>query len=920
MSGTWRIKHRLLALALLPAVAVAVVLTVYWSVVKIQQLEESMVARGNTIVGFLAPAAEYGVISGNRAFLRSASSRVRSEPDLVSIRITDEHGNLLYTYVQDLRPGGRLHGLSGLLFGHGVRDYEAPITLSSLEGYDGVSGLEGGGTDTAPQVIGHVRISLSTVPTAVTQTEWILRSVVIILVLLAVTAIVARRLESPLSGPLEEMAEAVHRIGRGDLEARVQSRGGGELDQLADGINNMARNIGRSHARMTERVQASTRDLQEQIKLIDEKNRALTIARTQADEANLKKSRLLANISHELRTPLSAIQGYSELLAQHGNLDERQESWLSIINTSSRDTLKLVNDLLDVSRLESGRIGIQRTEFELNQCLSEVIGICRRSPHGRTVDVTLVMEPETPTRIHSDKLRFKQVITNILSNALKFTLDGRVHVHTRLRQTDGRRQLEIGVRDFGPGIDPEELPHIFEPFFQSRDPDRARRGGAGLGLSITRGIVKLLGGQVLVDSTPGSGSLFTVLLPLTDADVPLPTPTLPAAVASVFVWSDESEIRRALLETLEVLRLPAQACKDLDDYLKRLGGHAQSIGIIWVRQLAPGEAANLKTRGPVLARTLLARSVSLGERLTSDLATHGAHLIPLTLSVGALNRAIQDMMRPATPAEHPKRLTEPGASRSRLEGYTFLVADDNAVNRRLLTEFLQRHGGRVTQAEDGDSAVSAYASNPPDLVFMDVHMPVKDGIAALEEIRASDAGARIVAVTADLRPETHISLLQHGFDRVLYKPVSEADLLSCVEGAPVVNTPSRRRAPAEFDTNQPVHDEDVALQRAGGNPRLARDMLQMLIRDVQRVRAHLDETPARGAVLLEMVHRIHGGARYCGTLRLAACSQALEMALKGRQADRAASLRSVWTAEMDTLLAQADTLLASLDRSAADAD
>lgn len=919
MRRLWRIKHRLLALALLPAIGVGLVLTVYWSMVKVQEIDARLVTRGNTIVGFLAPAAEYGVISGNRAHLRSASVRARDEPDLVSIRISDRDGNLLYTYVQDPQPSQRLHTLSGLLFGHSVRHFQQPILLSSLEGFEDIAGFGFKEPDDPQRFIGEVSVTLSTIPTAIAQTEWVLRSMLLIVGLLGLAAVVAHRLERPISRPLEEMAETVHRVGRGDLEARVPPHGG-ELGVLADGINNMVENIRRSHGRMAGRIQASTRDLQEQLKLVDEKNRALTAARAQADEANVKKSRLLASISHELRTPLSAIQGYTELLAQHGRLDAQQQSWLGIINASSRDTLKLVNDLLDVSRLESGRIGIHRSRFDLGQCLSEVIGICRRSAHGHKVDVTLVMDPQTPVCITSDNLRFKQVITNILSNALRFTRDGRVTIRTGLHREGGRRELEVCVRDQGPGIDPEDLPHIFEPFFQSRRPDRDPQGGAGLGLSITRGIVNLLGGRVDVDSTPGAGTLFTIILPLADSDVPLPTPALPGSVGSMAVWCDDPEIRRTLLETLRVMRLPAHACASIEEYLHVLSTQGRSAGIVWARELSPEQVAQFRTHILETSRTLLARSISLGKRVIDELCAHGAHLIPLTLSLPALNRAIQEMSQPA---RRPARLgPAPGADaeRPRLAGIRFLVADDNAVNRRLLTEFLQRHGGEVTQAQDGHAAVRTYAEDRPDLVFMDVHMPGKDGIAALEEIRAADAAARVVAVTADLRPETHISLLQHGFDHVLYKPVSEDDLLACVEDAPARQPRFRRRDTGTFETNQPVHDPDIALQRAGGNPRLARDMLQMLIRDVERVRAQLHEERPDHDALLAMVHRIHGGARYCGTLRLAACSQALEMALKGGQADRLKDLRNAWAREMDTLLEQGAALLGSLDHSTTGTD
>lgn len=907
----WRIKHRLLALALLPSMVVAMVLTGYWTAIKIMELNRQLEERGETIVAFLAPAAEYGVLSGNRAYLRSASTRVREEQDLISIRVSDDRDNLLYTHVRDIQDSRRLHTLSALLFGHEVRQFEAPIVLTSLDGFDFLGGSAEVDRRNTERVIGHVRISLSTVPTAVTQTEWLLRSLVIIVVLLALTGLVIYRLEQPISAPLEQMAETVRRIGRGDLEARTGVRTGGELAQLAHGIDNMAENIQRAHARLAERIQSATRDLQDQLDLIDQKNRELTLARGKAEEANQRKSQLLASISHELRTPLSAIQGYAELLEQYGDLDDRDLGWLEIINTSSKDTLKLVNDLLDVARLESGRITIHRSQFQLGKCLSEVIGICRRSLRDRQVDVTLIMSPETPASITSDHLRFKQVITNLLSNALKFTANGQVNVHASVRQEGRTRQLEICVRDFGPGIEPDDLPHIFEPFFQSRHPEVRRHSGAGLGLNITRGITELLGGQILVDSAPGTGSLFTLLLPLYDSDVPLPSPPLPGDLGQVTVWCDDTEVRTALLQTLRVMNLGTRAGRSLDDYIQQLDLNPQGIGIIWVRSLSGDDLEKLRLHPSLLARTLIARNSLMPEETQAGLLAQGARFMPLTLSVQSLNQAIQRRLRPGTASRDVEEdLAEDTIP---LNGLRFLVADDNAVNRRLLAEIIQQQGAQVRQVEDGASAVSAYHEDTPDVVLMDVHMPVKDGIEAMLEIRTEDPTARIVAVTADARPEMHISLLQQGFDQVLSKPISEQDLVECVqESHKGVRRSSRRNVDPARDMPHPVHDPVLSLQRAGGNPQLARDMLDMLIRDAQKALEQITETSMGDEALLELVHRIHGGSRYCGTPRLNTRSQALEAALKDGRTDDVPTLLEAWKQELKALTEGGDSLLESL--------
>jgi two-component system sensor histidine kinase BarA len=367
-----------------------------------------------------------------------------------------------------------------------------------------------------------------------------------------------------------------------------------------------------------------------------------------------------------------------------------------------------------------------------------------------------------------------------------------------------------------------------------------------------------------------------------------------------------------MLQTLRVLNLGTRVGNSLDDYMHQLDLNPQGIGIIWVRDLFSEDLDTLRLHPSLLARTLIARNSLMSEENQASLLAHGARFMPLTLSIHSLNQAIQRRLRPGTASRDAE--DEIAGDAPQLTGLRFLVADDNAVNRRLLAEIIHQQGAEVRQVEDGASAVETYHQDAPDVVLMDVHMPVKDGIQALQEIRAEDPTARIVAVTADARPEMHISLLQQGFDQVLAKPISEQDLLECVQSNHQAGRrASRRNIDPARDMPQPVHDPVLALQRAGGNPQLARDMLDMLIRDAQKALDQIRDASLGNDALLELVHRIHGGSRYCGTPRLNTRSQALESALSDGRLDDVPALLEVWKEELQTLSEQGDTLLKDLD-------
>ncbi|MBK1673118.1 hypothetical protein CKO35_07320 [Ectothiorhodospira shaposhnikovii] len=905
----WRIRYRVLTLSLLPTLLVAIVLTIYWGSVKVMELEAQTRERGETLVAFLGPAAEYGIISGNQAYLDAITAKAKAQPDVASILIQDHQGNLIYAYENHHGQGDIPHWkyrFATRLFPEKSALFHQDILLSALDLRD-LPMPEGTGSSMQdPRLIGSVQISLSNLHTSVQQFQWMLQSVALIILIVIGILMIIPRWTLSLSRPLERIAATVTQIQQGDLAARSRVRAGGEIGTLQKGINSMAESIERSHQLMIDRINAATVTLREKLDLIDEKNQALTAAHERAELINQRKTRFLASISHELRTPLSAIKGYSELLCQHGSLDEQERQWVNVIEDASRDSLKLVNDLLDISRIEAGTVAIHHTRFDLRQMLQEVIGLCRKGSGRQNVDITLLMHPATPSWITSDPLRIKQLLTNVMTNAVKFT--GNNHVILRVGpHPDAQGILSLSVEDFGPGIEKEYLDQIFEPFYQIRKNEHALQVGSGLGLSIARGLVSVLSGELVVDSEPGEGCIFHLHLPVMGGPVHPPRSCHDICPEGVILLTDDAEVRFIARSHLEMLGLDVTSVQRASAFLKGLESTSGTIGLIWLREPYQELIETIIRHEHLARRVILTAFITIPETLLQQLRRQGVLLIPPFLTLDMLQAHLERRLRvgPNNGALEP---TDDNSPRNEsLSGLRVLVADDNATNRRLLCEFVLNCGARVDEAENGEQAMYQYLTSYHDLILMDMHMPVMDGMTALLEIRRQDPGARIIAVTADARQSVHQRLMTTGFDHVLTKPASQSDIRDCLTRFPrdLPATP----APAQSVNTALTHDPERALRMAGGSAELAHELATLFFRDLKRARQQLKDSGLKRQILLKLAHQLKGASRYCATPRLETAASALESALRDGRETSIPRLRLALLTEVEDLLSREDDIL-----------
>lgn len=695
------------------------------------------------------------------------------------------------------------------------------------------------------------------------------------LVALALTYTSQRRLLMAL----EAQREALLQLATGNYDYRLNDRSPHELIPLSNAMNALAEHLQRARENTRQQIEQTTRDLQESMETIEVKNIELDMARRRALQANSSKSEFLANMSHEIRTPLNGIIGFCRLLSR-SRMESHQHEWLEHIETASGNLLDLINGILDVSKIEAGKLELESVTLDMVRLVDEVLVLLASTSQQKGLQLLGLVYDDVPSELVGDPLRIKQVLTNLVHNAIKFTERGDVIVRVLVIDTqDGETTLRVKVSDSGIGLSPEIQKQLFLPFSQGTANRSRQYGGSGLGLLICKQLVEQMGGEIGVASRASQGATFSFTLPLLSPTTPLGerTPEVALASPAIAVYERHKPTRQALSHLLD--------------------NWGAQVRIVDEEQISNGLAS---------PPDLLIVALDNDDLHPTTLARWGLHLARLSCPILVLANNntyhLNDSMLPGASEILYKPVTRARLAhtiRQQLEGGDepitrrvtvqprggnqprVLVVDDIASNRLLIGELLAQRGVESLLAGSGEEALALACDESVDLVMLDIRMPGMSGVETLRRLRRLGRGwacCPIVALTAHALEDEIRSLLDAGMQEVLTKPIDENALARVLESY-LGLMPSQGATPGD---ELPVVDMELGRTIAGGSHELARDTLDLLLDSLDSSEAAIRRTHASGnhEAFLDAVHHLNGACRYCGIPQLALLVETLETRLR----------------------------------------
>lgn len=884
----YSLRARMMILILAPTVLIGLLLSIFFVVHRYNDLQRQLEDAGASIIEPLAVSSEYGMNLQNRESIGQLISVLhRRHSDIVrAISVYDDHNRLFVTSNFHLDPS-QMQLPAGAPFPrrlsvdrHGdIMILRTPIISESYSPDESAIA----DAKNTKNMLGYVALELDLKSVRLQQYKEIFISSVMMLFCIGIALIFGWRLMRDVTGPIRNMVNTVDRIRRGQLDSRVEGFMLGELDMLKNGINSMAMSLAAYHEEMQHNIDQATSDLRETLEQMEIQNVELDLAKKRAQEAARIKSEFLANMSHELRTPLNGVIGFTRLTLKT-ELNPTQRDHLNTIERSANNLLAIINDVLDFSKPEAGKLILESIPFPLRNTLDEVVTLLAHSSHDKGLELTLNIKNDVPDNVIGDPLRLQQVITNLVGNAIKFTESGNIDILVEKRALSNTKvQIEVQIRDTGIGIPERDQSRLFQAFRQADASISRRHGGTGLGLVITQKLVNEMGGDISFHSQPNRGSTFWFHIHLDlNPNVIIDGPSTACLAGKRLAYIEpNATAAQCTLDLLsdtpvEVVYSPTFSALPLAHY---------DIMILSVP---------VTFREPLtMQHERLAKAASMTDFLLLALPCH-AQINAEKLKQGG---AAACLLKPLTSTRLLPALTEycqlnhhpePLLMDTSKITMTVMAVDDNPANLKLIGALLEDKVQHVELCDSGHQAVDRAKQMQFDLILMDIQMPDMDGIRACELIHQlpHQQQTPVIAVTAHAMAGQKEKLLSAGMNDYLAKPIEEEKLHNLLlRYKPGANVAARLMAPepAEFIFNpNATLDWQLALRQAAGKPDLARDMLQMLIDFLPEVRNKIEEqlVGENPNGLVDLVHKLHGSCGYSGVPRMKNLCQLIEQQLR----------------------------------------
>lgn len=903
------LKDWVILLTIVPTTIIGFAIAGYFSYSRYVELNEVLVERSRSIIEPLAIASTEAIINRQRDKLRHLVGFAhRSQSDIIKSIVIFTKDNQVFvtsayhgdTELMRLKAGKNMpvntvveHIDDYIIFRSPIIHENSYLTEESYESI-------------VPENVGYIAMQINKNKIKYDQQSQLFIALAIVIFGSVISGLCSIRLIRNVTRPVNSMVQAVDRIREGKLESRITGQLIGELNFLKNGVNAMAQSLGDYHDEMQRSIDQATIDLRESLEQFEIQNVELDIAKRKAQDANKVKSEFLANMSHELRTPLNGVIGFTRQVLKTP-LSDTQRDYLQTIERSAANLLAIINDILDFSKLDAGKMIIEKIPFSIRETVEETINLLAPSAHKKNVELSLRVAPQLTDSMIGDAMRIKQIMINLASNAIKFTDKGSVNIDIDSEFIDQQiAVIKVTVNDTGIGMSVEQQEKIFEAFGQADKSVTRLYGGTGLGLVISQRLVSEMRGDIGFISDEKSGSTFWFTFQCEVNPIPdessLSLPSL--TNKRILYFEPHTHSRIATSEVLESWKMQVSPATSLEQVSNALSQDEKFDYALIGHDVTPKALNELKQ----LITSLKGNIPSIHLAINSN----SPNLQEALVAVGAQSC----LSKPLTP-ERLSRVLVPQTIDLNLPlqnvlenkiAIKVLAVDDNDANLKLISALLFEQVSEVITATNGKEAVELCKNEKFALIFMDIQMPVMDGVSALNNIKAQTFNDKtpIIAVTAHALSNEKDKLLKQGFDSYMTKPIDEAmlrhtiyeycdlDLLgtesidklkSTIDGKNIGESNPLEVLPVDAAgdrKNVQIIDWPLALQRAGKKTELAKDMLKGLVTSLPETKQLISEALTAQDIeqLKILVHKLNGACCYSGMPNLGKMTHHIETQLK----------------------------------------
>ncbi|ADG25253.1 Signal transduction histidine-protein kinase BarA [Legionella pneumophila] len=856
------IKYQLRITTLIPAFLVALLFAFFYNGLFGKDLKQHMSRLGEAYIRQLLPAAQYAMLRNDYRTLQGLINASTINPEVKALAFYNADGRLIayrggkHSIHKPFNPpdytGDYIESKQINPF---TINFIAPITIPKFNLYSSTEFKELSTPKIfqADDILGWLSIDIDTQSLLIKRYQMLIVTIFITLFGLLMGLTIHYFLSKRIYMPIARLRRSMKQILSNEFETEIRVSSPGELGIIEKGCAHLQRQYLNTVRDLNHHIEIATADLQQSLELLEEKNIELSLEKKKTEEKSRQKSEFIANMSHEIRTPMNGVIGFTNVLLE-SKLDPLQLDYVKTIKSSAQDLLSIINDILDFSKIDAGKLNLDCIPLDIRGCIDEVLSLASPNAHKKGIDLIPITDINVPKMVLGDPLRIKQIISNLVTNAVKFTDHGYVLIRTKIEQeTDKDYTLLFAITDTGIGISPEDQTKLFTAFNQADTSITRRYGGSGLGLVICKKLCEEMHGRISLTSEINKGSTFSARIKVEKlvAYEIEKNQTHRFAHLKIICFDDNPLHLEAIGNGLGFWGIEAIRVDSFNKLSRTLTKHKDcKIAFINVNQGCERQAAELIAKHEQIPFVLISKWP------INDFAALGARgFLYKPISIQKLQDLIESIANENQTEKNTNQELDTLREQLRFLHPEILIAEDNPVNKMLLTSLLNNNAN-ITTVDDGEMAVTACEDKKFDMILLDLHMPKLNGLEAAKMIRQKslmNKPSPIVIITASSSDLSSIDMKKSGVDFCFQKPIDEKQLL--IQILRIVDK-----------TKHAAIDWQLCVQKVSGNQALAEEFLAKFIEELYKNREEFIELMHQKNVkeLADLAHKLHGACCFCG--------------------------------------------------------